>query len=53
MSCLGAHLMLYGTPALWSSAVIVTGPGLCIQLTKQFCCSGLDRALGHAIILNQ
>lgn len=53
MPCLLVHLVLYNSPALLSSAVIVTSPGVCIQLTKQFCCSGMDRALGHAIILNQ
>lgn len=26
---------------------------VCIQLAKQFGCSGMDRALGYAIILNQ
>lgn len=28
-------------------------PCVRIQLTKQLCCSGLDRALGHPFILNQ
>lgn len=26
---------------------------VCMRLTEQFSCSRLDRALGHAIILNQ
>lgn len=40
MSCLVAHLVLDNSAAPWSSAVTMTSPGVCIQLTKQFCCSG-------------
>lgn len=50
--CLLVHLVLHNTPVLWSFAVIVISPGVRLQLTKQFCCSGMDSALGRAIILN-
>lgn len=53
MFSLAVHLVLYSSPVLSGSAVIMTSPGVCIQLTKQFFCSVLDKALGHAIILNQ
>ena len=53
MFCVVVHLLLYKSPALWSAAVAVRSSGVCVQLTKQFSCPGLDGAPGHAIILNQ
>lgn len=40
MPCLVVHLVLDNSAAPWSFAVTMTSSGVCIQLTKQFCCSG-------------